>query len=312
MTSRAGFLATVPLIAAATQAARAQGAPLRIGTLVTDGFAEVYYAGDMGFFASAGLPVEITSFRNGGEITAAIVGGALDVGASSPISLANAFLRGIPLAYFAAGGLYRSAAPTIAFCIAKASPPMTAKDFQGKTIAVNGYKDPTHLAILAWLAKNGADSTKVNVTEVSGAEAGAAIARGTIAGAVMPEPFLSGAVANGEVRVFAKCFDAIGNDLMLSGWFATTDWLGKNAETAKRFARVIYQTAAWANANRERSGEILQKYAHFSDATLHAITRATYARTLQPAMINPTLQLAATYLFTAKPVAGSDIIRNIG
>ena len=120
--TRTGFLAAIPLAVATTQIAAAQTAPLRIGTLLTDTFAEAYYAADMGFFAKAGLNVEIQSFRNAGEISAAVLGGALDLGASSPISLANAFLRGIPLRYIAAGGLYRSIAPTTGFCVAKDSP----------------------------------------------------------------------------------------------------------------------------------------------------------------------------------------------
>lgn len=308
MITRAGFLAAIPLVAATAERAAAQSAPLRIGALPTDGFAEAYYADDMGFFSKAGLAVEISSFHNGGEISAAIVGGSLDVGVSSPISLANAYLRGIPLVYIAAGNLYSSAAPAIGFCVAKDSPLKTAKDFEGKTISVNGYKDPTHLSILAWLTKNGADASKVNVTELPAAEAGQALSRGTIVGAVLPEPFLSAAIASGDARFFAKCFDAIGNGIMLGGWFTTADWVKKNPALAKRFVSVIYQTAKWANANHERSGQILQKYSKISDATLHAMTRVVYAQSLVPAMIDPTLQLAATYKFTDRPVSGSDVI----
>jgi NitT/TauT family transport system substrate-binding protein len=311
MVSRAAFLATVPLVAAAAQRAWAQTAPLRVGALPTDGFAEAYYAADMGFFTKAGLNAEISSFHNGGEISAAIVGGSLDVGVSSPISLANAYLRGIPLVYIAAGNLYNSAAPTIGFCVAKDSPLRSAKEFEGKTISVNGYKDPTHLSILAWLAKNGADPSKVNVTEVPASETGQALARGTIVGAVIPEPFMSAAISSGAARLFAKCFDAIGNGIMLGGWFCTADWVKKNPETAKRFVTAIYETARWANANHERSGQILQKYSHITDATLHAMTRVAYATTLVPAMINPTLALAASYKFTDRVVAGSDLIVKI-
>ncbi len=312
MVSRAGFLAAIPMLAATTGHALAQtSATLRIGALPTDGFAEAYYAADMGFFTKAGINADISSFHNGGEISAAIVGGSLDVGVSSPISLANAYLRGIPLVYIAAGNLYNSAAPTIGFCVAKDSPLRTAKEFEGKTISVNGYKDPTHLSILAWLAKNGADVAKVNVTEVPAPETGQALARGTIVGAVIPEPFMSAAISGGFAKLFAKCFDAIGNGIMLGGWFTTAEWVKKNPDLAKRFVGVIYETARWANANREQSGLILQKYSRISDATLHSMTRVVYATSLAPAMINPTLQLAAAYKFTDRVVGGADVIARI-
>ena len=309
--NRAGFLATGPLLAATTQIARAQTTPVRIGTLVADGFAEPYYADDMGFFSKAGFTVDITPFRNAGEISAAILGGSLDLGIGTPISMANAFLRGIPMVYIAGAGLYSTTAPTIAFVVAANSPLRTAKDFEGKTIAINGFKDPTHLSMMAWLTKNGADPAKVSIIELPAGEAGAAVARGTVSGAVISEPALSAAVAGGETRIFAKCFDAIGPQFLLSGWFTTTDWLKKNTATAKRFVPVIYQTAKWANANHARSAEILQKHSKITDAAVKLMTRAVYAESIDPSMINPTLQLAATYKFTEKLVAGSDLIQKV-
>ena len=304
---RGGFLASAPLIAASAQIALGQTATLRIGTLLTDTFAEAYYADDMGFFAKAGLTVEIQSFRNAGEISAAVLGGALDLGAGTPISLANAYLRGIPLRYIAAGGVYNSAAPTTAFCVAKDSPLKTAKDFEGKTVSINGFKDPTQLSVIAWLTKNGADPSKVNMIELPTVETGQALARGTVAGGVMSEPSLSAAIASGDARLFAKNFDAIATSFLIVGWFTTTDWIKNNLPVAKRFVAVIQQTAKWANANPVRSGQILQKYSKISDAALHAMTRATYAETFDPAAINPTLALAAKYKFTDRLVTGAEL-----
>jgi ABC-type nitrate/sulfonate/bicarbonate transport system substrate-binding protein len=149
------------------------------------------------------------------------------------------------------------------------------------------------------------------MVEIPTVEAGAAIARGTVAGGVISEPSLSAAIASGEVRFFAKNFDAIASSIMIVGWFTTSDWLQKNVPVAKRFVGVIYQTAKWANANRARSGLILQKYSKISDATLHAMTRAAYAESLEPGMIDPTLELAAQYKFTDRLVNGSDLIEKL-
>jgi len=308
---RTDFLAALPLVAAGTQIAVAETATLRIGTLLTDTFAEAYYADDMSFFAKAGLAVEIQSFRNAGEISAAVLGGALDLGAGTPISLANAYLRGIPLRYIAAGGVYNSAAPTTGFCVAKDSPLKTAKDFEGKTISINGFKDPTQLSMIAWLTKNGADPSKVNMVELPTVETGQALARGTVAGGVMSEPSLSAAIASGDARFFAKNFDAIATSFLIVGWFTTTGWLQQNLAVAKRFVGVIYETAKWANANPARSGQILQKYTKMPDAALRAMTRASYAESFDPSMINPTLALAAAYKFTDRLVTGAELSQRL-
>lgn len=309
---RAGFL-TGAALAFGTSRASAQSADatLRVGGSATDGFGEVYYAREMGFFTKAGLDVEVVSFGNSGRVASAVVGNAIAIGPSSPISLANAYLRGIPVAYIAGGPVYSSAAPTLGLCVAADSTLQNAKDFEGKTISVNEFKGPTHLAVLAWLARNGADYNKVKFIELLGLETGPAIKRGSVAGAAVPEPFMSTMIANGDARLFAKCFDEIGDGVSLVGWFVRTDWLQKNRDDAKRFTGVIYETARWANANRAQTGEILQKYSRISTATLRTMTRAVYGLSLEPSMIDPTLRLAAQYKFTDRLVAGAELIAKL-
>ncbi len=289
---------------------RAQTSTLRVGAVPSDGFGEVWYAADMGFFTKAGLGVEITPFSNGGAVAAGILGNAIDVGISGPISLANAMLHGAPLVYIAAGNLYLSARPTIALCVSKESPIRSAKDFEGGTVGVIGLKDPSHLAAITWLAKNGADIGKINIIEAPGSQAEPALKRGALQGAVISEPFFSAALAD-DARVFGKCYDAIGDGVMIGGWFSTTDWAVKNVTLARRFAAVIYETARWANANHDASGIILKKYTKISDETLHAMTRVTYAERLAPVMIEPQLQLAAKARFTDRLVSGSELIAKL-
>ena len=62
------------LAVVAAGSASAQQAPLlklRVATIPSDIGAEVYYAKDMGFFAKAGLDVEITPITNGAAISSA-------------------------------------------------------------------------------------------------------------------------------------------------------------------------------------------------------------------------------------------------
>jgi ABC-type nitrate/sulfonate/bicarbonate transport system substrate-binding protein len=110
------------------------------------------------------------------------------------------------------------------------------------------------------------------------------------------------------VRILAKPFDLIGKRLMIGGWFATADWQKKNMATAHAFATVIYQTARWANANHDKSAVILQKYTKIDDATVHRMVRVTYAESLEPDMIDPTLELAAREKFTERRVRAAEMI----
>jgi len=163
-------------------------APLRVAATANDTFAEAYYAQDMGFFKKAGLNVDLQTFANGASVTTAVGGNAADVGISNPVGLAGAFSHNAPFVLIAGGGMYSSKAPTTVMCVAKDSPLKTAKEFEGKTIAVSGLKDLTQLGAVAWLAQSGADTSKMQFVEIPFAEMGPALVRGTIAAAVISEP----------------------------------------------------------------------------------------------------------------------------
>ena len=308
--SRALFLATVPALgAAAALPALAQSAStIRVGATANDTYAQAYYAQDMGFFTKAGLTVEITTFTNGASVSAAVASGALDVGISNPVQIANAVSRGIPFVYFVGGGLYSTTAPTTVLAVAKDSPIKTAKDFSGQIIAISALKDLTDLARSEYLEKNGVDPASVKTIEIPFAEMGPALQRGTIAGAVISEPSITAAVTNGQVRVFAKAFDAVAPRFLISGWFTTRDWYAKNTVLAKKYAAAIYDTATWANANQTQSGQILAKYSKITPETTKAMTRCLFATNLSAQLIDPMLIAAAKAKILDKPIAASALI----
>ncbi len=62
-----------------------------------------------------------------------------------------------------------------------------------------------------------------------------------------------------------------------------------------KFQSAMRATAAWANANQDKSAEILAKYTHLDPALVRASYRAKFGETLTPATIQPTIDLAAHY-----------------
>ena len=59
-----------------------------------------------GMFEKAGLQIELSMMGSGNAITAAVAGGALDIGLSSLVAIIQGHLRGIPLTIVAPGGLW--------------------------------------------------------------------------------------------------------------------------------------------------------------------------------------------------------------
>lgn len=304
--SRSTFLAVTPLALAATSVARAQESTLRVGCVPTDGFSEAWYAQEMGFFQKAGLTVEITTMNNGQGSVTAIAGNAIDVGISSVIAIANAAIRGIPMVYIGGGNMFDVAAPTLAMCVAKDSPMKSLKELEGQVVAVAGLRDGTNLAAAVYLLKNGVDLAKMRFIEMPFPEMAPALKRGTVAAATLSEPFLTGGAA--DIRPLWDSFASIENRYMAGGWFSSRRFAETNRRLAGRFMAVIYETAKWANANHQRSGEILEKYTRMSGATIAKMTRATFAETMTPQMIDSTLRWAAQLKFIERPIAASELI----
>lgn len=292
---------------AATRVARAQAtAPLRVGCVPTDGFSEAWYAQDTGLFERAGITVEITTMNNGQGSVTGVAANAIDIGISSVIAIANAALSGIPMVYIGAGNIYDSANPSLALCVANNSPIQSAKDFVGQTIAVAGLKDGTNLSTSVYLIRNGVDPGAVKFIELPFPEMAPALERGTVAGATISEPFLTGAAGN--VRPLRDAFGALGDRYMLGGWFSSRQFAQTNRPLAARFMAAIYAAGRWANADHERSGEILQKYSRMNAATIAKMTRATFAENMTPQMIDPLLRWAAQLKFVERYVPATDLM----
>jgi ABC-type nitrate/sulfonate/bicarbonate transport system substrate-binding protein len=299
---------------AVPRAARAQTpATLRIGTPGNDGNALAYYALENGFFRKAGIVAQIQTIRagSGSGIAGAVIGGALDVGEGDIIAVAAAREHGLPLVLIAPSFLHRGPAPVSALIVAKSSAIRAGRDLNGATIAVPSLTGPAKLVTVAWLQKNGADTATIKFTELPQTAMAAAVARGTVAGATTTEPNLAAALD--DVRILGYVYDAIGNPLQVSGWFATEDWVRANAEPARRFVAALHEAAVWGNnpANHTASAAILQKYTPFSSDLLPRMHRAAYGEVFDPAIVQPLLDAAYEQKSLQKRVLAKDLFSTI-
>jgi NitT/TauT family transport system substrate-binding protein len=290
--------------AVAPRAASADDRSIVVGTAGKETDAEVYYAQDMGFFKKAGLTVEIQTLANGAAVAAAVASGALQIGDSNTLSLATARQKGLPFVIFAPGALYSSTNPTTALAVSVNGPVHTAKDLSGKILAGVSLGGLDQLSLEAWVDKNGGDSAASKYVELPPGQMAAALERGTIAAASLPDPQLDAAVGDGTVRVIGNNYDSIAKTFMVTGWFATSDWLAKNPDTAKRYAAAMAETANWANANHDRAAEILLKYTKIDTRKSHV----RFADRLSAAIVQPVLDAGAQYKMLDKSVTLADLI----
>jgi NitT/TauT family transport system substrate-binding protein len=290
------FASAAAAFAAVGSRASAQTRPaIRVAALPSEAAASCFYAQEQGFFASNGIDVQIQTMTNGGAIASALASGAVDIGNTTPVTLAIAKQRGIPFLAVAPGALYTTAAPFSALYVAKESPIRGARDLVGKVIAVNGLSTLTEYGPRAWLDKNQVDNTAVKFVEMPFPAMVEALIAGRIDAAQIGEPDL--AVANAKNRLLALTMSAIAPQFLFGVWFAASAWTKAHPDLAAKFASALHATAVWANApaNQTRSGAILAQFTKIPAPVIATMTRARYGETLDPGLVQPVIDIAARY-----------------
>jgi NitT/TauT family transport system substrate-binding protein len=286
------------LVLGATASVPALAAPLTINviSLPSDTAGTLYYADELGYFKAAGLDVKITDMTSSPPIVAAVASGAGDIGFSVVTSTAVAHERGIPVRFIAPGAMWVTALATAELVVAKDSPLQSAASFNGKTIAITGLADLTYYGTKAWIDRNGGDTASIKWVELPFPEMAAAVATHRVDGAMIAEPFLE--AAKSQVKFVAPVDDAVAPRFMSTGWIATDAWIKAHPVEAAKFAEIMRQTAVWANAHQKESAQILLHHTRITAETAATMSRVTYATTLDPKLLQPSIDAAAKYATT--------------
>jgi NitT/TauT family transport system substrate-binding protein len=266
---------------------------IRLASIPTESASTPYYSDQAGFFKKANLEVSVESMSNGAAILAAVAGGACEIGGSNPISAAQAIQSGVPITCISPTVYYSSKAPTAALLVAKDSPLKTASDLNGKTIAVNGLRNTTQLAPMAWIDKNGGDSSTVKFVEMNFSVMSQALASGRVDAGLFVEPALID--ARKVTRVLANAYDAVAPRFYLGVYVCTNEYAKANPDVVARVADTLTATSTWANSHPHETAVILAKASGVDLTTIETMTRAVYAEHLTADALQPPLDVAAHY-----------------
>jgi NitT/TauT family transport system substrate-binding protein len=282
--------------------------PLHVASTANDDISAALYALHAGLFEIAGLDVQLSTLTSGSAISAAVAGGALDIGRSSMLPLISARSRGIAFELVAPAGLYLATAPVTALVVPVSSPIKTASDLVGKVVSVPALGDLDYVGLRNWLDANGGDSKATQYVEMPGTAVVSELAGGRVAAGTLQNPFMAQALKGGTVRVFAYHLSSIGARLLQSSWFSTSAYVAKNAAAVRAFARVMQTASAYSNTHRAETAELLAAFTKMDPATVAAMSRVTFASNLDPAQIQPLIDAAAKYKTIDKPFDAHEFI----
>jgi NitT/TauT family transport system substrate-binding protein len=298
----------LPALAALPRLAVAQTAPVvRFATSPAEGYLQPWFAQDAGIFAKNGINAEVTLLATGAAVSAAVAGGAIDVGISTITNIANAIVRGIPFVMIAPSVLTTTKIPSGLVCVAKSATYRTAKDLEGKTVAVPALKQIVDLALRVWLQQNGADPDKVQVVESSFADMAPGVNRGTFAAAVISEPSLSNALKHQDMRSIGDPYATLGPSYTIAGWITTTGFQQKYPETVRKVTAALLESARWANAHHDQTAVIVSRITKIPVETIREETRPPFAEEIRPQELQPQLDAAYKYGFLTRQVSAGEL-----
>ncbi|TFD23021.1 ABC transporter substrate-binding protein [Cryobacterium sp. TMS1-13-1] len=210
-------------------------------------------AEQLGYYEEEGLDVDLQDLQGGSKALTALLGGSVNVVSGYYEHTIQMQAKNQSITSFVQMGK----SPAIALVVAPGS---TSKiksldDLIGKSVGVTAPGSSTHTMLRFLLEEAGLNPDGVSVVAMgAGASAVAAMESGGVVAGVMLEPDVSvlaertGAetVSLADLRSPAGVEEHYDTDMWpSSSFYAQSDWLAKNPETAQKLANVLTKTLAY-------------------------------------------------------------------
>jgi NitT/TauT family transport system substrate-binding protein len=291
------------------RAAGAQSAEvtLRVSTSPEEDMLPLVYAERNGLFRRRGLNVQIAIGTAGPAIAAGVVGGSIDVGKSSVLSLVSARARGVPFLLVAPAGDYDSRAPTTALIVAADAPMRGPRDLVGKSVAVASLRGQSQIMTQAWVDQAGADSKTIKFLELTQVAMPGAIEEHRVDAATISVPYLAEALAKGS-RWLGNVGDAIAKNYVNTAYFCTADFVAANGPALSRFALTLAEAARYTNAHPAETAPLVTDFTKIPLATVQHMPRTIAGLRLTARGVQPIVDIAARYGVIAAPFDAGTMI----
>jgi len=266
LSSRMGLAAAVVAISVGfTGAASAE--KIRLGLQKFLSYATTYIALDKGYFKDAGLDIETTMIRGGG--TAAfnqVLAGQLDIANGSiTASMINAIIKGAKFKVIADKGQIRKGHSTNELWVNKAMYDKGLKDLpalRGKKVATSGIGGADWVILGLMAEKYGLSLTNKDILAAGlpAPQRPKALESGTVAGAVLVEPFISKVDRSKAVKLM-ELTDIV-PVFQTAVFYANEEFLNANASAVEKFLGALRKATAEYNKNPKADDlvRIISKY----------------------------------------------------
>ena len=282
---------------------------VRVGHLPIADCGQLFVALDQGFFRQEGLEVDARVFPSGVKALEALGTGDVDVAyaAIAPVILARA--RGLDFVAITGGPAEDATHAEHAILVAKDGPVRTAKDLEGKNVAIVAFRSIDEPFVKEWLEKEGADASKVTLTEVPFPQMEAVLLSNRVAAVAAIEPFVTLARRNGKTRVLAQNYVKVSPITEIGSYNARAQSFTTNEAALAKFQRAMARATAYANEHPDEVRSIVARHAKLDPAVAGEMTLPLYTPRLTPERVAAVAELMRKWGILDKPVDVQQLIR---
>lgn len=236
---------TVPLPAAADPTL------VRVSTVPLFDVAPMYAADAQGYFGAENIAVTTQAMQSGVFGIPALVAGAYEVAYSNSTSVISAIDRGIDLRIIIEGTLNGPTPPGPGVLFKRKGDPFkTGKDFEGRSIAVNGLRNVMWLVTRSWVKATGGDPDKVDYREVPLPAMLDALKNKQVDGAVALDPFMTVGLSDPNTfEIIDYPFGRVYANGATAFWVVMGQTATQRPGLVRAFVRAYKRGATWVNSN---------------------------------------------------------------
>ncbi|MFI8230421.1 ABC transporter substrate-binding protein [Streptomyces sp. NPDC085900] len=274
---------------------------VKVGLIPIVDVAPLYLGQKKGFYEKQGLKLSLTLAAGGAAIVPAVASGQDQFGFSNVFSLMLAQTNGVALKAISNGVASTGVQGKDfgATLVKKDSSIKTAKDLEGKKVAVNTLKNIVELSVRESVKKAGGDPDKVKFVEIPFDQMAAALDKGQVDAAMAVEPALTTIKAQGGREIASSLVD-VAPDLTVAMYFTSQQYAQQNPAVVKKFRTATAQSLAYADSHPDEVRQIVATYTKVPASVLARITLPKWPADTNRASVETQAKLGEGFGFFKK------------
>lgn len=279
-----------------------------IGVLSIAPSVGVAYGIENGIFEEHGFDVNYEISSAGAAMLPAVSAGQMDFGVGNPLSVTTAVDQGLEMKIVAGYSNSLAEGDDVAGVVTRADSDIdTWADLEGKTTAVNALNTLGDLTVMHLAEEDGADPQALEFSEIGFPDMPAQLERGNADAVWIPEPFLSGLLADDENELVGYSFQETDPGMATMVTFTSGDLAEEDPEMVADFGEAMTAALAAAEEDQEGSRELLVEFLEISDEDAQNLVMERLSGDIDREQLMFMVELADRYDFIGDAPSEEDL-----